>query len=155
AFSAAHRRAFAGLAAALVAAVAIAPPSPSRAFELRRDEALVSVAAGETIDDTLLAMGQTVTIAGTVNGDVPAFGREVVVRGNVSGNLVTAAQIVAIEGTVGGTVIGSGETVSLANARVGRDLYGFGNTVRIAATADVSGNALAGANRIDVDGRVG
>jgi cytoskeletal protein CcmA (bactofilin family)/anti-sigma factor RsiW len=155
AFSAARRRAFAGLAAALAAAVASAPPSPGRAFELRRDEALVSVAADETVDDTLLAMAETITIDGTVDGDVLAFGREVVVRGNVTGNLVTGAQIVTIEGTVGGTVLGSGETVSLANARVGRDLYGFGNTVRIAATANVSGNALAAANRIEVDGRVG
>lgn len=155
AFSAARRRAFAGLAAALVAAVAVAPPSPSRALELRRDDSLVSVADDETIDDTLFAMAENVSIDGTVNGDVLALGRDVIVRGTVRGNLVTGAQTVTIEGTVGGTVIGGAETLSIENARVERDVYGFGNTVRIAPTANVTGNAVTGANRVDMDGRVG
>lgn len=155
ALSAARRRAFAGVAAALVAAAAVAPPSSGVALELRRDDALVSVAADETIDDTLFAMSRTISIDGNVTGDVLAFGREVVVRGNVSGNLVTGAQTVTIEGTVGGTVIGGAEALSLDNARVGRDLYGFGNTVRIAATSNVAGNAVTAAARVDVDGRIG
>ena len=92
----------------------------------------MTVAADETINDTLLAAGQTVAIDGTINGDLLAFGQEVTVRGNVTGNLVTGAQTVTIEGTVGGSVIGGAEDLSLANARVGRDFYGFGNDVEIA-----------------------
>jgi cytoskeletal protein CcmA (bactofilin family) len=115
----------------------------------------VTVAADETINDTLLAAGQSVSIDGTINGDLLAFGQEVTVRGNVTGNLVTGAQSVTIEGTVGGSVLSGGENVTLENARIGRDLYGFGNTVEIASTTNVTGNAIAGAERVDVDGRVG
>jgi anti-sigma factor RsiW/cytoskeletal protein CcmA (bactofilin family) len=155
AFSAARHRAFAGMAAAVLAVV-VALPSIGHAFEIRRNQmGDVTVAANETINDTLLAMGQTVTIDGTVTGDLLAFGREVTVRGNVTGNLVTAAQTVTIEGTVGGSVLGAAEDVSLANGRVGRDFFGFGNDVTINAGANVTGNTIAGGETVNVDGRVG
>jgi len=154
ALAAARQRAFAGVAAALLAVV-VALPSIGHAFEIRRSEDLVTVAADETVNDTLLAMGQTVSIDGTVNGDLLAFGRDVTVRGNVTGNLVTGAETVTIDGTVGGSVIGAAQDLSLANARIGRDFYGFGNGVEIAPEANVSGNAIAFAESVDVDGRVG
>jgi hypothetical protein len=77
------------------------------------------------------------------------------VRGNVTGNVVTGAATVTIEGTVGGSVIGGAQDLSLANARIGRDFYGFGNGVEIAPEANVSGNAIAFGESVDVDGRVG
>jgi hypothetical protein len=77
------------------------------------------------------------------------------VRGNVTGNIITAAQSVTIEGTVGGSVVGAGENLSLTNARVGRDFYGFGNEVDIGSGANVAGNAMGFGETVDVDGRVG
>src|SRR5262245_27800927 len=155
AYSAARHRAFAGIAAALLA-VAVALPSVGHAFELRRNETgPVTVEAGETINDTLFAAGETVSIDGTINGDLIAFGREVTVRGNVTGNVVTGAQSVTIEGTVGGTILGAGEKVRLENARVGRDFYGFGNGVAVASGANVAGNAMGFGSTVDIDGRVG
>ena len=154
AFSAARQRAFIGMAASLLAVVA-ALPSIGHAYEIRRSEAGVTVAADETINDTLLAMGQTVTIDGNINGDLLAFGQEVTVRGNVTGNLVTGAQSVTIEGTVGGSVLGGAEDLRLENARVGRDFYGFGNDVDSGSGANVAGNAMGFGETVDVDGRVG
>jgi cytoskeletal protein CcmA (bactofilin family) len=154
AFSAGRRRAFMGAAASLLALVT-ALPSTGHAFEVRRSESAVTVPAGETVNDTLLAMGQTVSIDGDVNGDVLAFGQEVTVRGNVTGNLITGAQRVTIEGTIGGTVIGGARDLSVDNARLGRDLYGFGNAVEIAAGANVAGNAFGFGETVKLDGRVG
>ena len=155
AYSAARHRAFAGIAAALLA-VAVALPSVGHAFEVRRSEdGPVTVAADETINDTLLAMGNTVTIDGTINGDLLAFAGQVTIRGNVTGNVVTGGQSVTIEGTVGGTVLGGGENVTLENARVGRDFYGFGNDVAIASGTNVAGNAMGFGSTVDVGGRVG
>jgi len=155
AFSATRRRAFIGMAASLLAVV-VALPSIGHAYEIRHNEnGAVTVAADETINDTLFAAGQTVTIDGTINGDLLAFGQEVTVRGNVTGNLVTGAQSVTIEGTVGGTVLSAGEDVTLANARVGRDFYGFGNGVGIGSGANVAGNAMGFGETVNVDGRVG
>jgi cytoskeletal protein CcmA (bactofilin family) len=154
AFSAVRHRAFAGIAAAALAAT-VALPSIGHAFEMRRSEGLVAVAADETVDDTLFAMGNLVTIDGTVNGDLLAFGEEVTVRGNVTGNLITAARLIRIEGTVGGSVLGAGQDLALANGRVGRDFYAFANSFEIAPEAGVIGNAIGFAQSVDVDGRVG
>lgn len=154
AFAAARRRVFAGAAAAALAIVA-ALPSVGHAFELRRDDNVVAVAPDETIDDTLLAMSNAIAIDGTVNGDLLAFGESVTVRGNVTGNLITAARTITIEGTVGGSVLGAGQDLSFADARVGRDLYGFANDLRISERANVSGNAIGFARSVGVDGRVG
>ena len=155
AYSTVRHRAFGGIAAALLA-VAAALPSVGHAFEIRRTlEGPVTVAADETINDTLLAMGETVSIDGNVNGDLLAFGREVTVRGNVAGNIVTSGQSVTIEGTVGGTVLGAGERVTIEN-RVGRDFYGFANRVEILSGANVAGNAIGfGRTTVGQEGRVG
>jgi hypothetical protein len=154
ALSAARKHAFIGVAASLLAVVA-ALPSIGHAYEIRRSDAGVTVAADETINDTLLALGQTVTIDGNINGDLLAFGQEVTVRGNITGNLVTGAQSVTIEGTVGGSVLGGAEDLTLESARIGRDFYGFGNEVEIGSGANVAGNAMGFGETVDVDGRVG
>jgi cytoskeletal protein CcmA (bactofilin family) len=155
AVSAVRHRAFAGVAAALLAVV-VALPSIGHAFEIRRSETALTIAADETINDTVLAAArQSVTIDGTINGDLIAFSQDVTVRGNVTGNLITGAQTVTIEGTVGGSVLGGAEELSLENGRVGRDFYGFGNSVEIASGANVSGNAMGFGQNVDVDGRVG
>jgi cytoskeletal protein CcmA (bactofilin family) len=154
AFAAVRQRAIGAVAASLLAIV-IAWPSIGHAFEIRRSEGLVTLAAGQTIDDTLLAAGETVAIDGDVNGDLLAFGRSVTVRGNVTGDLITGGETIDIEGTIGGNVIGGGRGLSLLRARVGRNLYGFGRDIGVDAAANVEGNAIAFGQKIDIDGRVG
>jgi hypothetical protein len=51
----------------------------------------VTVSAGETVDDTLLAAGNTVRVEGVVIGDVLAFGR------NVRESLRAGFSLVALE----------------------------------------------------------
>jgi hypothetical protein len=120
ALGAARPRAVAGIAASLLALAVALPPSTGHAFERREGTGLVTVAANETVDDTLLVTAQTVVIDGTVTGDLLAFARSVTVRGNVAGNLITAAETVTVEGTIGGSVIGAARGLTLSNARVGR-----------------------------------
>ncbi|MEO8464414.1 MAG: hypothetical protein ABI640_03670 [Gammaproteobacteria bacterium] len=141
------------LASLLVAAVAL--PRPGHALEIRRGEGVITVAAGETIDDTLIAAGQTVAIDGTVNGDLLAFGRTVTIRGNVTGNVITAAESVTVEGTVGGDIVGAGRGVTLRGTHVGRNFFGLGRDLDIDASADVAGNAMTFGETAHIDGRVG
>jgi cytoskeletal protein CcmA (bactofilin family) len=153
AVSAARQRGFAAVAASLLAVV-IALPSIGHALE-RRTGDLVTVPAGETIEDTLFAAGQTIEIDGNVNGDLLAFGRSVSVRGNVAGNVFTGGQDVNIEGTVGGTIIGGAQGLTLARARVERNLFGFGNDVDVDSATEIGGNALAFGEGVGIDGHVG
>src|SRR5438270_13602624 len=64
---------------------------PSFALERRHGE-FVTVAANETVDDTLVAAGTTVRMEGVVNGDLLVFGRTVEVRGTVNGDVVRCAK---------------------------------------------------------------
>jgi cytoskeletal protein CcmA (bactofilin family) len=136
--------------AALVAAL----PQIGSALEIRRTEGLTTLAAGETIDDTFLAVGETVEIDGDVNGDLFAFGRRVAVRGNVRGNVIAAGETVDIQGTVEGSVFSGGRAVALTR-RVQRNLYAGARDVTIADGAEVARDVIAGATSVSVNGRVG
>jgi cytoskeletal protein CcmA (bactofilin family) len=135
--------------------VVLALPKVGHALELRHGEGVITVAADETINDTLIAAGQTVAIDGTVNGDLFAFGRSVTIRGNVSGNVITGAETVTIEGTVGGDILGAGRGVSLRGTHVGRNFFGFGRDLAFDKSAEVIGNVLTFGDTMNIDGRVG
>jgi hypothetical protein len=153
AIAAARRRGFAAVAASILAVV-IALPSIGHALE-RRTGGVITVAAGETIDDSLFAAGQSIEIDGNINGDLLAFAQTVTVRGNVAGNIFTGGQEVNIEGTVGGSIIGGAQDLTLARARVARNLFGFGNDVDVDGDAEITGNAIAFGESVGLEGRVG
>jgi cytoskeletal protein CcmA (bactofilin family) len=139
------------LASLLVASFAL--PPPSHAFEVRRGD-LVTLAAGETVDDTLLATGETVAIDGDVTGDLLAFGRDITVRGNVGGDLVVGGENVTIEGSIGGNVIGGARALALIGATVMGNVYGGARDLDIGRAATVDGNAVAFGDSVTLDGRV-
>jgi cytoskeletal protein CcmA (bactofilin family) len=107
------------------------------------------------VEDTLLALGDTVSIDGNVNGDLLAFGRRVTVRGNVSGDVISGAETVDIEGTVGGNVFSGARAVSLAMARVRGNLYAGAREVTVSADSEITGNAVAAGDSVDVAGKIG
>ncbi|HEY7515479.1 MAG TPA: zf-HC2 domain-containing protein, partial [Vicinamibacteria bacterium] len=72
----------------------------------RDDSESIVVRAGETVDDSLLAAGETVSVDGVVTGNLVACARRVTVRGSVQGDLIVAAQEVDLDGTVEGNVMG-------------------------------------------------
>src|SRR5687767_7626705 len=78
----------------------MAPPA-SMAADIRQGSA-VTVATGETIDGDLIALGQSVTIAGHVIGDVYGAAQTVLVSGTVDGDLLAGAQQVVVDGIVSG-----------------------------------------------------
>lgn len=131
----------AAVLAVAVAAVVFAPQS-GEALEIRRAEQLLSVPAGETIDDTLIALGDSIEIDGTVTGDLIALGRRVVIRGAVDGQLVTAARTVDIEGSLGGSVLGFAQTLTVRDGKIARNLFGFGQQVTASGDVTIGGNAV-------------
>lgn len=154
ALSVAKGRGNAAVLASLLILV-LALPGVGHAVELRHGEGVITLGADETINDTLIAAGQTVAIDGTVNGDLFAFGRSVTIRGNVTGNVITGAETVTIEGTVGGDILGAGRGVSLHGTHVGRNFFGFARDLAFDASAEVASNALTFGDTINIDGRVG
>jgi len=128
---------------------------PASALERRVvEKGTVTVAAGETIDDTLLAAGESVSVDGVVTGNLLAFGRRVSVRGTVKGDLITAAQRIEISGTVEGNIFSFSEEVTFRGA-VSRSVHAFGKHVGIESEAWIQGDAIAFAEDADLGGRFG
>ena len=157
------------LSAGIVGWVA-APPS-AQAMDLRWDQESVEVAEGDTLEDTLVASAETIDIDGTVIGDVIALAERITIRGRVEGNVFAFSKSVLVTGVVDGSLhmgcdrcaleggvernlYGAAEDLLVApSGRVGRDVYLFGDTVRMEGS---SGRDLAAAGeRVEIRGEVG
>jgi cytoskeletal protein CcmA (bactofilin family) len=142
--------------AILLAALVALAASPCHALERRLADkgGVVIVPAGETIEDSLLAAGDTVSVDGVVTGNVLAFGRRVSVRGTVKGDLVTCAQRVDVEGTVEGNILDISEDFT-ARGTVALSLHALAKHVDIGRDARIQGDAITFSQEADLEGQVG
>jgi cytoskeletal protein CcmA (bactofilin family) len=124
----------------------------SFALERRHGE-FVNVAVNETVDDTLLASGNTLRVDGVVNGDLLAFGRTVEVHGTVKGDLVSFARRVVVSGTVEGRIYTCSQALDL-NGRLDHSLYGWVQSLRVDSQGRVGDGILAGAGDVSLEGEV-
>jgi hypothetical protein len=106
---------------------------PGYALDVRKAEnrlGSVTVASGETVDDTLVVFANSVNINGTISGDLIAFARQVNVQGNVQGNVIVFGQKLDFSGSVDGDIFAFGQNI-LAEGRIGQSLWAFGQTITV------------------------
>src|SRR2546428_1043765 len=125
---------------------------PSFALERRHAE-FVTVAANETVDDTLLAAGNTVRVEGVVNGDLLAFARTLEVRGSVKGDLVSFAKRTVVSGTVEGRIYNFSQSLDL-DGELGHSIYGWVQSLRVDNRGHVGDGIVVGAGDISLEGEV-
>src|SRR5437588_2879611 len=125
---------------------------PSFALERRHGE-FVTVAANETVDDTLLAAGNSVRVEGVVNGDLLAFGRTVEVSGSVKGDLVSFAKRAVVSGTVEGRIYNFSQSLDL-DGQLGHSIYGWTQSLRVADRGHVGDGIVAAAGDVSLEGEV-
>ena len=123
--------------------VLLALSLPSLALERRHSE-FVTVAANETVDDSLLVTGNTVRMDGVVNGDLLAFGRTVEVSGTVKGDLLSWAQKTEVRGTVEGHIYTFSQSLDVGG-QVGHSIYAWVQSLRIDEKGHVGDGIVAGA----------
>ena len=136
----------------LLVIVLLALSLPSFGLERRHAE-FVTVAANETVDDTLAAAGTTVRIEGVVNGDLLAFGRTVEIRGTVKGDLLSFAKRTVVSGTVEGRIFTFSESLDL-DGLLGHNLYGFAQNLRVNDRGRVGEGIVAAAGDVTIEGEV-
>ncbi len=154
----------------LTTALLVALSVPAAAADTRQGQ-VVTVSAGETVDDDLYAFAATINILGTVCGDVVAFGGNVTVDGTVVGDLIVGAGTATVNGQVGGSVrvgsgtvtidgrvgedvvVGSGTLTLGGSSRIGRDLLAAGGSGTL--SGDVARNVRAATGDMTLDGRIG
>jgi cytoskeletal protein CcmA (bactofilin family) len=132
--------------------VVLAMSLPGFALEHRHAD-FVTVAANETVDDTLMAAGNTVRIEGVVNGDLMAFGQTVEVRGTVKGDLLSFAKRTIVTGTVEGRIFTMSQSLDLSG-QLNHSLYGWAQSVRVDEKAHVGEGVVAGADEVSIEGDV-
>ena len=125
---------------------------PGFALERRHSE-FVTVAANETVNDTLLASGNIVRVDGVVNGDLLAFGGTVEVRGTVKGDLVSFAKRTVVSGTVEGNIFNCSNSLDL-DGQLGHSLYGGMQSLRVNDRGRVGEGMLVGAGDVSLEGEV-
>ncbi|MFZ3213083.1 MAG: zf-HC2 domain-containing protein, partial [Terriglobales bacterium] len=119
----------------------------------RRHGEFVTVLASETVDDTLMAAGNTVRIEGVINGDLLAFARTVEIRGTVKGDVVSFAKRIVVSGTVEGRIFDFSQSLDL-NGQLGHSIYGFAQALHVNDRAHVGEGILAAAGDVSLEGEV-
>jgi cytoskeletal protein CcmA (bactofilin family) len=125
---------------------------PSFALERRHGE-FVTVPASETVDDTLLASGNTVRVEGVVNGDLLVFCRTLEVRGTVKGDLVSFAKRTVVSGSVEGHIYNFSQSLDL-DGQLGHSIYGFAQSLHVNDRAQVGDSIVVGAGDVSLEGVV-
>jgi anti-sigma factor RsiW len=131
---------------------ALALPQGAAAAEVRRGQS-ISVPAGETIHNDLVATGGSVRIEGTVEGDVIAFTRDLTVTGHVTGDVIAFAEEAMIDGIVDGNVRVFSRGAIL-QGMVGKNVSAFGRSVDLISKATVGGGMIVLAGEADLDGKI-
>jgi hypothetical protein len=132
--------------------VLFALSSSSFAMERRHGE-FVTVAANETVDDTLFAAGSTVRVEGVVNGDLLVFGRTLEVRGSVRGDLVSFAKRTVVSGTVEGRIYNFSQSLDM-DGELGHSIYAWVQSLRVDNRGRVGDGIVCGAGDVSLEGEV-
>ncbi len=127
--------------------------NPASAIE-RRKGPVVNVAAGETVEGTLLASGSDVAIDGTVNGDLLVFAKTLTIHGTVKGDILTFAQSVDLDGDVTGNIYAVAQTLYVRGT-VEHNLYGWIQTIEVDSKGRVQGDMVAGSAVNNLNGEIG
>jgi hypothetical protein len=125
---------------------------PSFALERRHAE-FVTVAANETVDDTLLVAGNTVRVEGVVDGDLLAFAGNLEVRGTVKGDVVSFAKRIVVSGTVEGHIYSFSQSLDL-DGQLGHSLYAWVQSLRVDNRGHVGDGIVVGAGDATLEGEV-
>lgn len=134
--------------------LAFAVSRPSLAVERRTGQPTLRIPASETVNETLLAGGETVEIDGAIDGDLIAGARHVAVRGAIKGDLICWAQSVDVTGSVEGNLYVFAQSLTV-HGHVGHNTYAFVQSVRVEAEGRVDGDLTAFAGEVVNDGSVG
>jgi cytoskeletal protein CcmA (bactofilin family) len=137
----------------LLSVLVLSAPQEVHAFQHQKGDLVIG--PEETINDTLLFTGDSLTVDGDINGDLVAFGKRIVINGKIDGNLIVAAQSITVAGEVTGTIMNAAESIDLAGLLVGGDFWAAGQSVRMNQDSRVDGNAILAGELVSVAGYVG
>jgi hypothetical protein len=104
----------------------------------------------------VIAMAQTVTINGTIQGDLFSMGQTIVVNGEVAGSIRMMGSVLFVGemARIGGDIVGAGYSLEVREGSgIGQDLVFAGGQALLAG--DVTRNVLTATSAFELRGNVG
>ena len=147
------RRRPTALAVLVTLAVMLGLAQPGAALERRKANNVI-IGQNETLDDTLVAFGETVTVDGTITGNLIAFAKRIVINGTVKGDVISFAERVEMGGRVEGNVMSASQFLTV-RGQVMQSLHGFANTMEVTPESRVAGDSILFVNVGQLNGTVG
>ncbi len=123
---------------------------PSYAIVIRSGDT-ITIPKDATINESLFAGGESITIDGTVDGDVFCGGQDIEIAGTVNGDVICGGQSVTVSGRVLGNVRVGGQNVRI-NGTVERNANLFGQKIELSSGSAILGETLIGAQKADISG---
>ena len=146
-----HRLGSVAVLGSLMLLVLGAAPA-AQAKTVKQDETFI-LAAGEKLEETLIAMGTGVIIDGELDGNLFAFAGQVRINGTVTGDVFVMAENLSIRGTVGSNVFSWSQYISISG-NVGGSVHVFTQDFRLEESGRISGDVATWTNRGDIEGAV-
>ena len=69
--------------------------------------------------------------------------------------MITGGESVTLDGSVDGSVLAGAETLTVSSPRIGRNLFGGGESVNVTDASSIEQNMLVGGEKVALAGRVG
>jgi hypothetical protein len=138
-------------------AVMFAFITPTYAIDYRKATKLggnVLIPSEEKIDDTLVVIGDSVKIHGTVTGDLIAIARKVDIQGTIQGNVICLAQTFDNTGKIEGDVFTLGQYIQ-TNGLIGGNFWAGATILTLGTKGKVQNNSAIFATNLNMDGEVG
>jgi cytoskeletal protein CcmA (bactofilin family) len=133
----------------LIAAIILVGIVPGVAAAEQRTGGSVTVGENETVSEDLTAVGGSVSIRGTVEGDVQTIAGSVVIEdgAEVTGDVAATVGSVRVDGNVSGNVTAAGGSIFIGRSgTIGGALNASTGSIVVAGTVD--GDATLGAGSI-------
>lgn len=113
----------------------------------------IYIAEDEIVEGNFIKIGNTINIAGNVNGDVIVAGSSITISGDVAGDVIAVGSIIRITGEVGGSVRVAGSAIEI-NGEVKHNIWAVGSTVAINEDASVGWDVFSAGASVEIRGPV-
>lgn len=136
----------------LVLSLVLIMPMSVKAFETKSGESIY-LSQSQEVEGNYYAVGQSITIDGTIKGDLICAGQTININGVVEGDIICAGQSLNINNEVGGNVRVAGNAINI-NSKIQRNVMVFGAFVNIGTESEVGGDVLLVGAAAEIRGKV-
>lgn len=112
---------------------------------------LVRVQPGDSLQNQLMAAGETVEISGWLANDLLSASKFFMLKGEVSDDALLVGQQVIIDGEVGDLLLSAAETI-IINGTIRGDAFLAAREIQITKSGRIEGNAAIAARSIKLEG---